>query len=225
MMQLARQGSCGAALAGTTTVTAMIAGAGGALLGAIVFVSMLVVLACSKQFRAIVHDADRRRDHRARRRRRKQALSGAGVPWFTLHHMTELANDVERTSPEEAALFDLEGLLDTYVALECEHERLEHALAMTELGTLTRALQQFPDGAPTARRTLLERRLQLWAEGRRRADAIAETIATTTELVRLIAQRAELGASGDIDAACIEAGLERLAADDVITAELAEPRR
>lgn len=222
MLQLAQQTpSCLILLTGTVTA-AMIAGLAGAALAALVALVTLFVLARASWFRALVRDADAERVRAARQRRRARTLTAAGVPPWTLGQLNTLASEVARKSPRDAEAFDLEGLLDHYVALECEHQRIEQSLATVELGSMMRALQALPE-TPSPRRQVLERRLALWSSGRARATALADSINTTSELIHLIAQRVEMHGT-DVDSSRIDACLEQLAAEDEVSRDL-DPTR
>lgn len=221
LAQLARQGPCWAVLLFGGAVAAIVAGTTVAVVAMALVIAFVAVAAHAPGFRRLVARADERRRLDGRRRDREDRLLAANVPRGPLRGLTDLAAEIRRLNPCDAEQLDVEGLLDHYVDLELEHERLERTLAATELGMLAHSLREIPERDASPRRAVLERRLALWTTGRTRADELAEQIGTTIELVRLIAQRAALAACAPApEAACVDAALAELDSDDAARSEL-----
>jgi hypothetical protein len=225
MLQLAHQGPCWAVLLFGGAATAIIAGTSVALLAIAMIVAGLAVASTSPRFREMVAIADRRARRAERRHERERRLIEVHIPRDQLRALGDLVDEIDAISPQDVDLYDLEGLLDHYVALAVEHERLERLLTSTELGPMIHSLRRSPDTPPKLRQSLVERRLELWGQTRARADALAEHLGAVEELVRLIAQRAALGAhSVELDSGretgLLEACLEQLDGDDELRASL-----
>jgi hypothetical protein len=213
LLLFARQTPSLLAVGGGIVAGAMLGGTAGAAIATIVAVTLVVALAGAGWFRVLVHAAEARRGRAVRARRRVRTLTDAGVPTWTLEQLTMLARTVAVASPRDAEAFDLEGLLDHYVALECEHHRVERSVAAVDVAPLARSLAAVGDER-SVRYAVLARRLALVGVARARAAALADAIDTISELIHLIAQRAELAETGELETACLDACVEQLAAED-----------
>ncbi len=218
MVQLAHQAEGWVIFASSSAMAGFVLGALEACVVLAVSVVVLALLAGGRRFRAMVRDADARRHRDARERRRIRTLHRAGVPSWNLSQLTCSVREVERRSPADAAAFDLEGLLDRYVDLECEQKRIERVLASME--ATPPALPEA--AAPGSRRhELLRRRQALLSRAQARATAVAEDVRTTTELIHLIAHRSAFSDS-ELDMSAVDSCLEHLAAEDEVRGELVQ---
>lgn len=148
----------------------------------------------SARVRRAVARAERRRQLSDRRERREQQLADAGAPRGELQDATGLVDEISRLAPEDAALLELEELLDRYADLAVEHSRCRavarahdrDALRARE-GTLLRQGR-----AGTLRARVLARRIACADRCQARIAELDEALADIVELLRMAATRAAL---------------------------------
>lgn len=165
-------------------------------------------------------DLEHRRTLELRRDRRYGRLVDARVPTDELRALTSIADDMARFDPSSEAIFDVEGLLDHYATVAVAHARCATLTAEANHSSLMHELERVDAGRPGARRAVLERRLTQWSTCKQREDELQCELASTAEMVRLVALHSALArVGGDIDPDAIEHRLELLSAEqDAATA-------
>jgi hypothetical protein len=162
------------------------AGVVGALVAAVVF---LTLGAWSTRYRWVRREIDRHIDLRARQKResdRMRKLRPTGAARQQQYcELRDLVAEIERTDAREAARFELQPLLDHYVALAVSHQRFLESLRFAASGELVtneakRSLR---------RREILARRQRHRDECVRRIEQLSDDLEAIDELVRLVAQR------------------------------------
>lgn len=129
---------------------------------------------------------------RARRSRRDRRLSDAHAPLEGLRRLTDRIELIEDSSAALSA--DLQDLLDHVADLTIAKTRYVAVLSVNDPSRLEMSLQAIPESGPSLRREVLNRRLEHLDACTDRIDALDEEIATVTELVELVVQRALLRA-------------------------------
>lgn len=178
--------------------------------------------------RAIVAAHAARRAWYARRDAREDTLGFGSKGYHTLIELTRLVDEVETRAPELARRFDLEALLDRFVALTVAHDRAVRAAEMSDRDQLERIRETCAaDAGASARRLeLCERRLQCLDDCEAKVERFADELAIVVDTIRLTAQRAacpdDLPADDCIDRQLSELD-ETTEAHRQLTAELRAP--
>lgn len=151
-------------------------------------------LARSQRFRRAVDLAQARKRVLQRRHGWRQRIEQETA--LSRDELTELiarVEEIERSAPEMAQRFEVEGLVDAWIRITIAHERciaMLRAIKRDELVSRLMVVRQRETAAAAVRCDILERRIAAWDECRRRADRMADELAAIVELVRLLAQRA-----------------------------------
>jgi hypothetical protein len=127
-----------------------------------------------------------------RRESRERALLCGDVERDTLWELDRLVTAIEARDGEVVKRFDLDGLLDRYVALALTHARAVRAAAMSDrrqLELIRDEQRQDPSHDPR-RLEVCERRLRCLDQCEATVKSLADEIAIVCDTVRLIAQRA-----------------------------------
>jgi hypothetical protein len=172
------------------------------MLASIVLAAAVIVVATTGAWIAsgshyVQRHFDQQRDARTKRERslkRQQALLAAGVEPGGLVELSSLVDAIEHSDNGwTARRFQLDELLDRYVAAAIGHQRCVSAMQATDRSGLIRALAAAPtlgsSEASRCRRELLERRIQTWDRTALQATRFEDELAAITDLVRLLAQR------------------------------------
>ena len=170
---------------------------------------------------------DRQREERDRRMRNTQRhakLVAAGVDPCGHTELTLLVETIE-TSDEgwTARRFQLDELLDRYIAVSIAHHRCLQAMHSVDRGALLRQLAAAPPmggDASRCRRELLERRIACWDRCALQASRFEDELAAITDLIRLLAQRSACP-DGEIDAELVAWRLAEIDAEDSALLQLA----
>jgi hypothetical protein len=166
------------------------AGVLGALVATIAFVA---IGGAATRNRFIRHQLDKQLEYRLRQRReaeRMRVLKPAGpVRQQQYAELRDLVGEIEHEDPREAARFELQPLLDHFIALAVNHQKCLDSLRLAGSSDLPRSLP-LPDPARSARRRdIMQRRLRHRDECTRRIERLADELEAVDELVRLVAQR------------------------------------
>ena len=170
------------------------------VMGAIAaFIAFVVVGVTSTRSSYVRHQIDRQVEYRVRQRReteRLRALKPAG-PMRQQQYcdLRDLVAEIERTDAGEAQRFELQGLLDHFVALAVNHQKCLDSLRFAGSNDLPRSLPM-PDTRSTRRREIMARRLRHRDACVHRIERLADDLEAIDELVRLVAQRV---AAPDLD--------------------------
>jgi hypothetical protein len=166
------------------------------VLAAAVAVTLVGVAWIAAGSQTVQRAIDRRRENELRRERRmfrERRMMRAGVQTLGLIELSALVDGIEGDRDGSITQYELDDLLDHYVALAVAHERCLAALRATDRIGLARQLGHLPNDASEAtrcRRALIERRIACWDRCQTRAQQLEDELAATVDLVRLIAQRA-----------------------------------
>ena len=182
------------------------------------------VAAGSRHVRAHFDHLRVERDRRERLAHRAAELAAVGVDAGGLVELSALVDLVEAADGGwTARRFQLEDLLDRYVAVAIAHQRCVYAMHTTDRAGLLRALSSTPprviSDVARCRRDLIERRIATWDRTAQQATWFADELAAITDLVRLLAQRATCPDTVG-DAELIQWRLAELDAEDAAMAQL-----
>jgi hypothetical protein len=164
------------------------------------------------------------RDRRERLAVRQAKLAAIGVDSGGLVELSTLVDLIEDTDDGwTARRFNLDDLLDRYVAVAISHQRCVYAMHTTDRMGLLRALASTPPSIASdvakCRRDLIERRIATWDRTALQATRFEDELAAITDLVRLLAQRAACP-DALADADLVQWRLAELDAEDAAMAQL-----
>lgn len=191
---------------GTTMVPVTLACA----VAALTAVALIGVGACAEPLQRVFAENAAACARSSRREARARELEKASIRRDSLADLTRLVGEIEERDPRLVARYELEALLDRYVALTKAQAQAAHAVTLTDRLQLERDRERLLGDreADPRRAELCERRIACHRTCELRAHKLADELAIIEELVRLIAQRAAMP--------------EEPPADDTIDRELAE---
>jgi hypothetical protein len=196
------------------------------VLAAALAVTMTCVAWIVAGSRSVQRGLDRRRERELRRERRlhrERRMMRTGVQTLGLIELTALVDGIESDRDGAITQYELDDLLDHYVALAIAHERCLGALRATDRIGLARSLSQLPardhGDASRCRRALIERRIACWDRCQVRAQQLEDELAALVDLVRLMAQRAACP-DEDLELGSIERRLAEIDVEDAAIAQL-----
>jgi hypothetical protein len=147
----------------------------------------------STRFKFVRDYLDRQAENQMRSIReggRMRALRASGPVRQTQYvELRTLVEDLEQSSPEEAARYELQDLLEHFTRLSVAHQKCIDALRLAGVGDLS------PIPITGSRRSKRRREIQTRRAKHRdeclvRIERITDELEATDELIRLIAQRA-----------------------------------
>jgi hypothetical protein len=163
------------------------------------------------------------RDRRDQLAVRQAQLSAIGLDSRSLVELSALVDLIEDTDDGwTARRFQLDDLLDRYVAVAIGHQRCIYAMHTTDRIGLLRALESTPSPASDVarcRRDLIERRIATWDRTALQATRFEDELAAITDLIRLLAQRVACP-DALVDADLVQWRLAELDAEDAAMAQL-----
>jgi hypothetical protein len=164
------------------------------MLGALIATFAFVALGSSatrNQF--IRRQLDKQFEYRVRQKReadRMRQLKPTGpVRQQQYAELRDLVGEIERQDPREAERFELQPLLDHFIALAVSHQRCLDSLRLAGSSDLPRSLPLPDPNRSHRRREIMQRRLRHRDECVRRIERLADELEAVDELVRLVAQR------------------------------------
>ncbi len=171
--------------------------------------SMLAMIAivgagiASTRFELIRNYLDRQSENQVRALRegaRMRALRPSGPVRQTQYiELRSLVEELEKSSPEDAARYELQDLLDHFVRLAVGHQKCIDALRLAGAGDLS-PIPITGSRRSKRRREIQTRRAKHRDECIARIERITDELEATDELIRLIAQRAACPAlESDLD--------------------------
>lgn len=147
----------------------------------------------STHFQFVRDHLDRQSENHVRSLRegaRIGALRASGPVRRTQYiELRALVEDLEKTSPEDAARYELQDLLEHFVRLAVAHQKCIDALRLAGAGDLS-PIPITGSRRSKRRREIQTRRARHRDECISRIERITDEIEATDELIRLIAQRA-----------------------------------
>lgn len=194
-----------------SSLTVLAGVSAGVYLGSIAIVLLMAVVALGeawflagrKSFQRSIDEYQVRQRRAARRRGREDRLEMYSMAREQLVELHQALDELERLDGGRIERrFELEELLDHYVDVALAHDRCLRALRSTDRGDLLRQLREqraLEGGGSRSRQKLLERRVEVWDTCRRRADRLADEMASISELIRLLVQRASCPEVPDLD--------------------------
>lgn len=163
-------------------------------------------------------------DRRARLHKRQAKLVAAGVEPTGLVELSTLVDLIEDSDGGWThRRFQLDDLVERYVAVAIGHQKCLQAMAATDRSLLLRSLAATPPSSSPetsrCRRQLLERRISTWDRTALQATRFEDELAAITDLVRLLAQRAACP-DALVDGDLVEWRLAELDAEDAAMHQL-----
>ena len=164
-------------------------------LGAIVAIMTIAMLgASSTRYGFVKRHLDRQsraRERCARESARIKKLRPTGPVRLQQYlELRALVEEIERTDAPEAARFELQDLLEHFVALSVSQQRCLDALRLVGSHDLPQNIPAVTDSNRSKRRReIQQRRLRHREECLTRIDRLADEIEAVDELIRLVAQR------------------------------------
>lgn len=174
------------------------AGVAGAIAMFLVISGSAMFASCSGHVRRAL---DAHFEYRARAKReseRQRMLKPTGpVRQQQYIELRDLVAEIERIDPGEAKRFELQDLLDQFIALASKHQRCLDSLRLAGGSDLPHALPEvtcpgttsLTRGRSTRRREILARRIRHRDECFRRIEQLVDELDAIDELIRLVAQR------------------------------------
>ena len=188
-------GAIGSPFCIATAVFAACAGLGfggmyGAMLALLAAIAGAAIASQSGVIRRHLDEQARQRERCRRESHRLKQLRPAGpVRQQQYTELRDLVEQVERTSPDEAARLELQDLLDHFVRLSLDHRRCLEAVRLASEHDLPATISLDEAVRSKRRREVMARRLRHREECLERVDRLADEIDAVDELVRLVAQR------------------------------------
>lgn len=163
------------------------------VLGAVVAIAVVLALGAHAarypRVRAYIDNQVRCAARARRERQRLKLLRPIGPTRVEQYNeLRGLVDEIERLDPAEAVRFDLQDLLDHFVKLAVDYRRCSDALQLAGGGALT-ATPITDSTRSRRRRDIQARRLRHRDSCTRWMEKLADELAATDELIRLIAQR------------------------------------
>lgn len=147
----------------------------------------------STRFQFVRDHLDRQSENHVRSLRegsRMRSLRPSGPVRQTQYvELRALVEELEKSSPEDAARYELQDLLDHFVRLSVAHQKCIDALRLAGAGDLS-AIPITGSRRSKRRREIQTRRAKHREECIARIERITDELEATDELIRLIAQRA-----------------------------------
>ena len=167
----------------------------------LVFVVIAWIASGSQRVRRATARAEHRRQRTRVRDQRIEKLTAVGAPRSGLAEATRLVDAVEHHAPEDAARFDLEELLDHFVAVTVVYTRYAAMARINDTRALQRRLDDLVrrDSGDGMRHAVLERRLAFAERCETRMVALGQELDCILEVLRLLAERAAMSAIDDDD--------------------------
>jgi hypothetical protein len=163
-------------------------------LGAIIAITTIAMLgASSTRYGIVRRHLDRQaraRERCARESARIKKLRPTGPVRLQQYlELRSLVEEIERTDAPEAARFELQDLLEHFVALSLSQQRCLDALRLVGSHDLPQSIPMNDSNRSKRRREIQQRRLRHREECLSRIDRLADEIEAVDELIRLVAQR------------------------------------
>jgi hypothetical protein len=175
------------------------------VLGAIIAMVAFVTLGSSAtRYKYIRTQLDRQFEYRLKQKResdRMRLLKPTGpVRQQQYCELRDLVAEIEKEDSSEASRFELQGLLDHFIALAVSHQKCLDSLRLAGSSDLPRTLPLPDPNRSVRRREIMQRRLRHRDECVRRIERLADELEAVDELVRLVAQRVACPAlDGELD--------------------------
>lgn len=202
------------------------------LLASISLAAFVMVVACSTAWFVSGSPSVQRyfdqqhlsQDRRARLAKRQAKLVTSGVEPSGLVELSTLVDLIEDSDGGWTyRRFQLDDLVERYVGVAIAHQKCLQAMQATDRSLLLRSLAATPPSSSPqtsrCRRQLLERRIATWDRTALQATRFEDELASITDLVRLLAQRAACP-DGLVDGDLVEWRLAELDAEDAALHQL-----
>jgi len=158
-----------------------------------VMVAMVALGTISTRYRCMRQMLDRQFEHRARQKReadRIKLIKATGpVRQAQYCELRDLVADIEKADAAEAERFELQALLDHFIAVAVNHQKCFDSLRLAGSSDLPRIVPLIDPSRSVRKREIMARRLRHREECVRRIEKLADELEAADELVRLVAQR------------------------------------